>query len=69
MSKPVKICIVGSGYVGLVASVCFAEMGHTVICVDNDEAKVKLLSGAACQFMRITCLNSCASTSIRAYIL
>ena len=43
MSQPVSICVVGSGYVGLVASVCFAEMGHNVICVDNDQSKVKLL--------------------------
>jgi UDPglucose 6-dehydrogenase len=43
MSKPVSICVIGSGYVGLVAAVCFAEMGHSVICVDNDEAKVKTL--------------------------
>ena len=43
MSKPVSICVIGSGYVGLVAAVCFAEMGHHVLCVDNDEAKVKLL--------------------------
>jgi UDPglucose 6-dehydrogenase len=43
MSKPVSICVIGSGYVGLVAAVCFAEIGHTVVCVDNDEAKVKLL--------------------------
>jgi UDPglucose 6-dehydrogenase len=43
MSKPVAICVIGSGYVGLVAAVCFAEMGHQVVCVDNDEAKVKLL--------------------------
>ncbi len=43
MSKPVAICVIGSGYVGLVASACFAEIGHTVICVDNDEAKVKQL--------------------------
>lgn len=43
MSKPVNICVVGSGYVGLVASVCFAEIGHNVICVDNDQSKVKLL--------------------------
>jgi UDPglucose 6-dehydrogenase len=43
MSKQVSICVIGSGYVGLVAAVCFAEIGHTVICVDNNEAKVKML--------------------------
>jgi UDPglucose 6-dehydrogenase len=43
MSNPVDICVVGSGYVGLVAATCFAEIGHNVICVDNDDAKVKLL--------------------------
>jgi UDPglucose 6-dehydrogenase len=43
MSKSVSICVIGSGYVGLVAAVCFAEIGHRVTCVDNDEAKVKML--------------------------
>jgi UDPglucose 6-dehydrogenase len=43
MQDPVFICVIGSGYVGLVAAVCFAEMGHRVLCVDNDEAKVKTL--------------------------
>jgi UDPglucose 6-dehydrogenase len=43
MAKPVSICVIGSGYVGLVAAACFAEMGHQVLCVDNDEAKVKTL--------------------------
>jgi UDPglucose 6-dehydrogenase len=37
------IAVVGSGYVGLVASACFAEIGHRVVCVDNDEAKVRML--------------------------
>jgi UDPglucose 6-dehydrogenase len=39
----VKIAVVGCGYVGLVAAVCFAEMGHKVICVDNDAAKISAL--------------------------
>ncbi len=43
MSKPISICVIGSGYVGLVAAVCFAEMGHQVTCVDNDESKVRTL--------------------------
>lgn len=38
-----KIAIIGSGYVGLVTGACFAEVGHDVICVDNDERKVKAL--------------------------
>lgn len=38
-----KIAVAGTGYVGLVAGVCFAEKGHNVICVDVDENKVKLM--------------------------
>jgi UDPglucose 6-dehydrogenase len=38
-----KIAIIGSGYVGLVTGACFAEVGHEVTCVDNDERKVATL--------------------------
>ena len=38
-----KLCIIGSGYVGLVSGACFAEVGHNVICVDNNEKKVAQL--------------------------
>ena len=41
--KNYKIALAGTGYVGLVAGVCFADMGHQVICVDIDEKKVKLM--------------------------
>ncbi|MBS1814545.1 MAG: UDP-glucose/GDP-mannose dehydrogenase family protein [Acidobacteria bacterium] len=45
MSKSMKVAVIGSGYVGLVAAVCFAEIGHEVICIDNDESKVQALQG------------------------
>ena len=45
MEDGCKIAVVGSGYVGLVAAICFAEIGHSVICVDNDERKVEALRG------------------------
>ncbi len=35
-----KISVVGTGYVGLVTGTCFAEVGHDVICIDIDEAKI-----------------------------
>ena len=38
------IAVIGTGYVGLVSSTCFAEMGHEVTCVDVDEEKVAQLS-------------------------
>jgi UDPglucose 6-dehydrogenase len=38
-----KLCVIGTGYVGLVTGTCFAEMGNNVICVDNDKAKIDML--------------------------
>ena len=39
------LSIIGSGYVGLVTGACFADVGHNVICVDNDAQKIKQLQG------------------------
>jgi UDPglucose 6-dehydrogenase len=38
-----RVCVIGTGYVGLVTGVCLAHVGHHVICVDNNEEKVKLM--------------------------
>jgi len=39
-----KVCMIGTGYVGLVSGTCFADIGHDVICVDNDKRKIEVLS-------------------------
>ena len=46
--KQYKIAVAGTGYVGLVAGVCFAQKGHKVICVDVDQNKVKLMKSGKC---------------------
>lgn len=38
-----RIAIVGTGYVGLVTGACFAELGNTVVCIDNDREKIAML--------------------------
>jgi len=39
-----KLCMIGTGYVGLVSGVCFSDMGNTVYCVDNNTDKIDLLN-------------------------
>lgn len=41
-----NLAVIGTGYVGLVTGTCFAEMGNQVICVDNDQSKLKKLQNA-----------------------
>ncbi len=41
--KSMNVCVVGCGYVGLVTGACLAEIGHRVICVDNDKQKISAL--------------------------
>jgi UDPglucose 6-dehydrogenase len=38
-----RVCVVGTGYVGLVTGACLAEVGHQVVCMDDDAAKIRLL--------------------------
>ena len=39
-----KLCMIGTGYVGLVSGACFADIGHTVYCVDKDKSKIEKLN-------------------------
>ena len=39
-----KICVIGTGYVGLVSGACFADLGNAVLCVDQDENKIAMLN-------------------------
>src|SRR5262249_20319794 len=43
-----KIAVIGSGYVGLVAGACFADLGHDVVLVDNDQQKLAALNARRC---------------------
>ena len=38
-----KLCMIGTGYVGLVSGACFSDLGNDVICVDKDSKKIDLL--------------------------
>jgi UDPglucose 6-dehydrogenase len=39
----VRVCVIGTGYVGLVTGVCLAHIGHDVVCIDNNQEKVKMM--------------------------
>lgn len=43
-----RLSVIGTGYVGLVSGVCLSELGHHVVCVDIDEAKVDRINGGHC---------------------
>jgi UDPglucose 6-dehydrogenase len=45
-----RIAIIGTGYVGLVTGTCFAELGNTVVCLDNDERKIDTLKAGQAPF-------------------
>ena len=45
-----KICLIGTGYVGLVSGACFADLGNSIWCVDNDKEKIGLLNSGYIPF-------------------
>ena len=46
-----NLTIVGTGYVGLVTGVCFAEFGYSVTCVDNDIKRLEILKSGKCAWV------------------
>jgi hypothetical protein len=63
--RPMRIAVVGTGYVGLVAGTCFAESGNNVHCVDID-ARVKGLKDGVVPIYEPGLEGSCAATSATA---
>lgn len=51
------IAIIGTGYVGLVTGTCFAELGHKVVCLDNDQSKIDRLGGGELPFFEPSLLE------------
>lgn len=49
-SNAKRIAVIGSGYVGLVTGACLAELGHQVVCIENDVKKLEILEGDAVPF-------------------
>ena len=52
-----KICMIGTGYVGLVSGACFADIGNQVYCVDKDVNKIKKLNSEELQRVANTYLT------------
>ena len=48
-----KLCMIGTGYVGLVTGVCFSDLGNKVYCVDKDKKKLIILLKVKFQFMNL----------------
>ncbi len=45
-----KLCMIGTGYVGLVSGVCFSDLGNTVYCVDKNKEKINSLNNGLILF-------------------
>lgn len=57
-----KLTIFGTGYVGLVTGACLAEVGHTVLCMDVDQAKIDKLNAGLIPIWEPACTPSSSAT-------
>ena len=48
-----NLCMIGTGYVGLVSGTCFADLGNRVFCVDKDKNKIDKLNSVFHQYMNL----------------
>jgi UDP-glucose 6-dehydrogenase len=62
-----RVTMIGAGYVGLVSGACFADFGHTVVCVDKDPSKIERLKEGVMPIyepgLSRTCRAASASTT------
>ena len=58
------LSIIGSGYVGLVTGACFADVGHNVICVDNDARKIETLRAGMTPCTTLNTPNSVVNNAL-----
>jgi len=49
-----KLCMIGTGYVGLVSGVCFSDLGNNVICVDKNQNKINQLTNGKIPIYKIS---------------
>ena len=52
-----NLSVVGTGYVGLVTAACFADLGHTVIAVDQDPKRIQLLGKGQAPFYELSLIH------------
>ena len=57
-----KVAVIGAGYVGLVTASCLAELGHEVVCMDSDPARVELLRAGGVPALHFYSMNQSAAT-------
>jgi UDPglucose 6-dehydrogenase len=64
-----RVCILGTGYVGLVTGACLARIGHDVVCIDSNEAKVRLMEAGESPIYELGLAENMAMSQICSNLL